>query len=102
MVKQFTLKNRWNMGLLNWRNKQNKIIIKKNEKVCTTLNYIELLLILTFTVTGCVSFSAFFSLVGIRAGITSSELGLQICVMTAGIKKYKSIIKKKSIMSKLI
>ena len=28
-------------------------------------------------------------------GIASSTVGLKICVMTAGIKKYKSIIKKK-------
>ena len=28
-------------------------------------------------------------------GITSSAIGLKICVITAGIKKYKSIIKKK-------
>ena len=38
---------------------------------------------------------AFVSLVDIPAGITSSALGLKICVITAGIKKYKSIIKKK-------
>ena len=28
-------------------------------------------------------------------GITNSAVGLKICVITAGIKKYKSIIKKK-------
>ena len=28
-------------------------------------------------------------------GITSSAIGLKICAITAGIKKYKSIIKKK-------
>ena len=38
---------------------------------------------------------AFVSLVDIPAGITSSALGLKFCVITAGIKKYKSIIKKK-------
>ena len=32
---------------------------------------------------------------GISIGITSSVVGLKICVMTEGIKKYKSIIKKK-------
>ena len=45
--------------------------------------------------TGCVSISAFASLVGIPIGITSSAIGLKICAITAGIKKYKSIIKKK-------
>ena len=28
-------------------------------------------------------------------GITSSAIGLEICAITAGIKKYKEIIKKK-------
>ena len=49
----------------------------------------------TSTVTGNISFSAFASLVGIHMGITSSEKGLKICAITAGIKKYKSIIRKK-------
>ena len=39
--------------------------------------------------------SAFASLVGIPIRITSSAIGLKICAITAGIKKYKSIIKKK-------
>ena len=34
-------------------------------------------------------------IVGIWKEITSSEIGLEICVITAGIKKYKSINKKK-------
>ena len=42
------------------------------KKVFTTLNYIEHLLILFFAVTGCVSISAFGSLVGIPIDITSS------------------------------
>ena len=68
---------------------------KKHKKVCGVLNYIEHLLILVSTVTGCVSISDFSSLVGIPVGITSSARGLEICVVTAGMKKYKSIIKKK-------
>ena len=39
--------------------------------------------------------SAFASLAGILIGITSSAIGLKICAIAAGIKKYKSIIKKK-------
>ena len=42
------------------------------------------------TVTGCVPICAFASLLGISLGITSSAVGLKICVTTAGIKKYKS------------
>ena len=68
---------------------------KKHKKVCTTLNYIEHFLILGSTIAGCVSISAFASLVGIPIGITSSAIGLNICAVTAAIKKYKSMIKKK-------
>ena len=68
---------------------------KKHKKVCRVLNYIYHLLILIFTLTGCVFISAFASLIGVFIGITSSALGFKICAITAGIKKYKSIIKKK-------
>ena len=34
-------------------------------------------------------------MIGIPIRITSSPVGLKICAITAGIKKYKSIIKKK-------
>ena len=44
---------------------------KKRKKICTTLNYIKHFLILASTATGCLSISAFSSLVGIPAGITS-------------------------------
>ena len=50
---------------------------------------------MTSTVTGCISISAFASLVSIPAGIASSAVGLKICAITAGIKKCKSIIKNK-------
>ena len=68
---------------------------KKHKKVCRVLNYIDHSLIVISTITGCVSISAFASLVGIPIGITSSATGLKVRVITAGIKKYKSIIKKK-------
>ena len=74
---------------------QNELMSQNLKKICTTLNYIEHFLILASTITGCVSISAFASLVGIPIGITSSAIGLKICAITAGIKKYKSIIKKK-------
>ena len=44
---------------------------------------------------GCASISAFASLVVISIGITSPAMGLKICAVTAGIRTYKSIIKKK-------
>ena len=54
---------------------------KKHKKVCGVLNYIEHLLILVSTVTGCVSIFAFASLVGIPVDITSSAVGLKICTI---------------------
>ena len=74
---------------------RNELMSKKHKKVCRILNYIDHLLIVFSTITGCVSIAAFASLVGIPIGITSSATGLKICVITAGIKKYKSITKKK-------
>ena len=53
------------------------------------------MLILPSTVAGCISISAFASLVCVLLGITSSAVGIKISAITAGIKKYKSIIKKK-------
>ena len=75
----------------------NELMSKKHKKVSATLNYIEHFLILVSTITGCVSISSFASLNGIPIGITSSAIGLKICAITAGIKKYESIIKKKNI-----
>ena len=68
---------------------------KKHKQVYIVLNDIDHSLIATSTITGCVSISAFPSLVGIPIGIASSTIGLKICVITAAIKKCKSIIKKK-------
>ena len=64
---------------------------KKRKKVCTTLIYTEHFLILASTITGHISISVFTSLIGIPIGITRSAIGLKICAITAGIKKYKSI-----------
>ena len=55
---------------------KSKLMSKKHKKFCMTLNYIEYLLILASVVTGCVSISAFASLVGVPIGITSSAVGL--------------------------
>ena len=52
-------------------------------------------LILASTITGCVSISGFDSLIVIPIRIVSSAIGLKIFAIAAGIKKYKSIIKKK-------
>ena len=68
---------------------------EKYNKTCKYLNYVEHLLILDSTVNGCISVSAFASLVAIPVAITISAEGLKTCVITAGMKEYKSIIKKK-------
>ena len=59
------------------------------------MNYAEHLLILTSRSAACVLISAFASVIGIIVEITSSAVGLKICVITFGIKMYKPIIKKK-------
>ena len=66
---------------------QNELMSRKQKKVWRIFNYIEHLLILIYTVTECVSISAFASLVVVPIGITNSAVGLKICVITAGIKK---------------
>ena len=68
---------------------------RKHKKVCPTLNYIGCFLVLASTVTEYISISSFASLFGIPIGITSFAIGLKICSITARIKMYKSIIKKK-------
>ena len=68
---------------------------EKYKKACKYLNYVEHLLILVSTVTGCVSTSAFASLVCVPVGITSFAVGIKICAITTGNKMHKLIIKKK-------
>ena len=53
------------------------------------LNTCLLLVTCLLAVTGCVSISAFASLVCVPVGITSSTVGTKMCAITAGIQKYK-------------
>ena len=53
----------------------------KYKKTCKYLNYVEHLLILVSTVTGCVLISAFPSLVFVPVGIISSAIGIKITRM---------------------
>ena len=68
---------------------------EKYRKTCKYLSYVEHLLILVSTDTDCVSISAFASLVFVPVDSTRSTAGIKICAVTAGMKKYKSIIKKR-------
>ena len=52
-------------------------------------NCVKHLLILVSTINSCISISAFASF------IASSAVGITLCVITAGIKKYEKIIRKK-------
>ena len=72
---------------------QNELMSKNHKEVCRVLNYVDVLLIVIFRITGCVSISAFASLVGIPIGIAGSTVGLKVFVITMAIKKYKLIIK---------
>ena len=59
---------------------QNELLSKNFKIVSRVLNYIDYLLILASAVTGCVSISAFVSLVVI-------SIGIKMCAITAGINK---------------
>ena len=58
--------------------KYNDLMSEKYKKTCKYLNYVEHLLILVSTVICCVSIFA---------------VGIKICEITAGIKKYKAVMK---------
>ena len=73
--------------------KQNELMSRKHKNVFTTLNYIEHFLVLASAITGCISISNFASLLDISIEITSSVIGLKICAIAAGTKKYKSLNK---------
>ena len=59
------------------------------------LNYVEHFLISVSTITRCVSISAFASFACVLISVASCAVGLNICAITAEIKKYRSITKKK-------
>ena len=85
-----------------WEINRKKLMNEKYKKVYAALNYSEHFLILSSTITGQISISAFASLFGIPLGFTSSAIGLKICSITAGIKKFKWIIKKKKTHNKIV
>ena len=80
-----------NLGLMKFLEeiKLNYLMSKKYKKVCKALNYFYHFLVFVSAVTVYLSILAFASLVGIPVGFTSSAVGLKICAITAGIKKYK-------------
>ena len=75
--------------------KRNDSMSENYKNTCKYLNYVEQLLILVSTVTGCFSIFTFTSLVVIPVGITSSAVEKKIYATITRIKKHKSIIKNK-------
>ena len=75
--------------------KLNDLMSETYKKICKYLNYVEHLLVLISAVTGCVSISGFASLFYVPVGIKSSAVGIKICAITSGIKKYHPIVKEK-------
>ena len=75
--------------------KHNDLTSEKYKKTSKYVNYVKHLLILTSTITDSIVSSAFASLVCVPVGIPSSSIGLKICAITAGIKRYKPIKHKK-------
>ena len=73
----------------------NDLMSEKYKKACKYLNYVKQLVVLVSTVAGCVSVSVFPSLIPLPVFITSFAVAVKICAINAGIKNYKSIIKKK-------
>ena len=71
------------------------MISRKQNKFCITLKHIEHFLILASTITGCISISAFAPFLVISIAFTGYATTLKICAIASGIKKYKSIVKKK-------
>ena len=53
---------------------QQGFMSNEHKEVCTMLNYIEHFLILASAVTGCISISAFPSLLGVPIGVMSSTI----------------------------
>ena len=65
--------------------------------MCRALNYFKHFLIFVSSISDCDLISTISSLVDVPIGIASFTVRLKICAITAGIKKYKAIIKKKRI-----
>ena len=74
----------------------NNLMSENNKKMCRSFSFFEDYFALVSTVNECVLISAYASLVGVTVDTVRFAVGLKICVITAGIKLYKSIIKWKS------
>ena len=74
---------------------QNELLSKKHKKICRVLNYINHSLIIISTITGDISISTFcFFSWNFNKNYEFCNW-VKSCVITTGIKKYKSINKEK-------
>ena len=74
---------------------QNELMSKNHKKVCTTLNYTDHVLILVYQLVDIFYFS-FYSFPWYFYRNTCCSIELKTCTIVPGIKRYKSIIKKKA------
>ena len=65
---------------------QGELMINKNKKVCTTLDYTERFITLFFSSTAQIYIIVFTSLVDISTGIMNSTKRLNICSIIARVK----------------
>ena len=75
--------------------KHNDVINEKYKKTCKYLNYVKNLLILASVITGCISTSAFASLVGALVGITISAVGINIGTILQELKSICQLLRKR-------
>ena len=61
---------------------------EKHKKVCTAFNYFKHFLTFISAVSGWISIFAVATLFVVSLGIGSSAVGLRICAITAGIKRF--------------
>lgn len=74
--------------------KHNDLLSEKHKNTWRNLNYFKHNLLFISAVIGCVSVYAFPSLVIIPLGNARPAIVIEICAITAWVKKYKAIIKK--------
>ena len=79
---------------------RNELMSRNYEKICTTLNYIEHFLILASAVTGFISIFASALFFGFLFFEFCKRI--KICVIVAGIKSYRSEIKKKKKHNRIV
>ena len=75
---------------------RNEMMRKKHTNICRVLNYSPYLRIVISTITGFITVFAFTSLIVISIGIKSSAIGLEIFVITAGLKSLSEEINKRN------